>query len=170
MTDWRPRYGPPSASIFQVYRKGDRAVALHLRYYHHQSQDAQLISSWNIMVHQKDPVWADVGEFRVQGNAGSGTIEVRETRLRSPRQRLLVWDWFRIAGHDVINPYVAKALLAWERLTDRGDDGTAIMIVAPYEDNSPPPVDVLQEFMRDMLPSIDATLSHVADDVAADKR
>ena len=66
----------------------------------------------------------------VPGAAGAGpssldasarAIELRETRLRASDQRLLVWDWYRIAGRDLNDPYVAKALLARARLLGGGD-------------------------------------------------
>jgi len=167
LTDWRPRYDPASATVFQVYRKGDRVVGLHLGYYHHQRRGAQLVSSTNIMVVQKHPVWGNLSESRVRDALGPGTLEVRETRLRSLQQRLLVWDWFRIGGHDVVNPYLAKAMLAWDKLSNRGDDGTAIIIVTPYADFTQPPAATLREFAVDMGPSINASLDRVAAEVMA---
>jgi EpsI family protein len=158
-TDWRPHYDPASATIFQAYRKGDRVVALHLGYYHHQKPGAQLVTSWNIMVVQKHPVWTNVGDSRVKEASGPGTFDVRQSQLRSAGQRLLIWDWFRIGGHDLVDPYLAKALLAWRRLAGRGDDGTAIIITTPYSDASLPPTATLKEFVGDMLPSIHATLA-----------
>jgi len=159
MTDWRPHYDPASATVFQVYRKGERTVALHLGYYHRQQRGAQLVNSWNIMVVQKHPVWTNVGERPVKEASGPGTFDVRETQLRAQDSRLLIWDWFRISGHDLTNPYLAKALLAWEKLTGRSDDGTAIIIATVYTDASRPPTALLSEFVRDMLPSIDASLA-----------
>jgi len=170
LTEWRPRYDPASATIFQVYRKGERVVALHLGYYHRQRPGAQLISSTNIMVVQKHPVWGNLSESRVKDAVGPGTPDVRETRLRSPQQRLLVWDWFRIAGHDVINPYVAKAMLAWQKLSNRGDDGTAIILATPYDDPSQPPAATLFEFAHDMLPSINAALARAAAEIVASRQ
>jgi exosortase A len=167
LTDWRPRYDPASATVFQVYRKGERVVALHLGYYHRQRRGAQLISSTNIMVVQKHPVWGNLTESRVRDAIGPGTFEVRETRLRSPQQRLLVWDWFRIAGNNVVNPYVAKAMLAWQKLSNRGDDGTAVILATPYDDPSQPPVATLREFARDMTPSINAALARVEAEIMA---
>jgi len=167
VTDWRPHYDPASATVFQIYRKGDRVVALHLGYYHRQRRGAQLVNSWNIMVVQKHPKWTNVGERQVRDASGPGTFEVRETRLRSTQQRLLIWDWFRIAGHDLVNPYLAKGLLAWEKLAHRGDDGSAIILAAPYDDPSRPPSATLSEFIRDMLPSIDAALANVESQVIA---
>ena len=167
MTDWRPHYDPASATLFQVYRKGDRAVALHLGYYQHQRAGSQLVTSWNIMVVQKHPVWNNYGESRIAAAVGPGSFPVRQTELRSPSQRLLVWDWFRIDGDDIINPYVAKWMLAWQKLTNRGDSGTAIILATPYDDPARPPVETLREFALDMMPSINAALGRVeADNVA----
>ena len=119
------------------------------------------------MVVQKHPVWNNVGESRVVAALGPGTLDVRQTRLRSPDQRLLVWDWFRIAGHDVINPYLAKGMLAWQKLSNRGDSGTAIILATPYDDHSQPPIETLREFALDMTPSIEAALTHVETDIVA---
>ena len=167
-TDWRPRYDPASAMVFQVYRKGDREVALHLGYYRHQRRGSQLVSTTNIMVVQKHPIWTNVGESWIADASGPGTFTVRQSQLRSIMgQRILIWDWFRIAGHDLIDPYLAKALLAWEKLARRGDDGTAIILATPYTDPTQPPAATLQEFMRDMLPSIDATLARFESQMVA---
>ena len=122
------------------------------------------------MVVQKHLVWINLSESLKKNALGSATFDVRETRLRSPQQRLLVWDWFRIAGHDLVNPYLAKWMLAWEKLTHRGDDGTAIILAAPYDDNSEPPVATLREFALDMKPSIDAALARVEADIVASRR
>ncbi len=161
LTNWRPHYDPPSAALFQVYRKGSHVVALYLAYYRSQRRGAQLVSSGNVMVVQKHPVWSDVGEARVEGALGTGTLDVRETRLRSPQQRLLIWDWFRIGGRDIVSPYVAKWILALHKLANRGDAGTAVILAAPYDDANQPPVDVLREFALDMMPSINIALAGV---------
>jgi EpsI family protein len=122
------------------------------------------------MVVQKHPVWNNLSESLKKEALGSETLDVRETRLRSPQQRLLVWDWFRIAEHDLVNPYLAKWMLAWEKLTHRGDDGTAIILATPYDDHSEPPAATLREFVLDMKPSIDAALARVEADIVASRR
>jgi exosortase A len=167
MTEWRPRYDPATATVLQVYRKGDSVVALQLNYYQRQRRGEQLVSSQNIMIVQKHKVWQNVGETIVSAAVGNSPNEVRETRLMSPRQRLLIWDWFRIAGHDMINPYLAKVMLALEKLANRGDAGTAIIIATPYMDQSLPPRETLQAFVRDMTPSIDAALRRTGTDMVA---
>ncbi|HXX84685.1 MAG TPA: exosortase A [Casimicrobiaceae bacterium] len=167
LTEWRPRYDPASATVFQVYSKGDRLVAVYLAYYQHQRRGTQLVSSTNIMVVQKHPVWSNVGESRSRASVGPAMLEVRETKLRSPAQRLLIWDWFRIGEHDLINPYAAKWALAWQKLSNRGDDGTAIILATPYDDPNATPEETLREFVRAMMPSITSALARVKMDTVA---
>src|SRR5205085_1082056 len=91
LTDWRPHYGGARASVFQIYRKGEQAVALYLGYYRDQRQGAELVSSQNSLVTSSDPVWQRVGETGRVVELGRRGIEVRQTRLRSAGQRLIAW-------------------------------------------------------------------------------
>jgi exosortase A len=158
LTDWRPRYGGASASAFEVYRNGDAAVALYLAYYRDQRQGSELVNSQNVMVLQKDPVWASTGESSISIDVGSSGLSLRETGLRSTRQHLVVWDWYRVSGVDLANPYLAKALLTRDKLLGRGDDGAVIVLAS---DARSPDVarDALRRFARDMLPSIHSSVS-----------
>jgi len=162
LTDWRPHYGGESAKLFQAYRKGDRVVALYLGYYRHQREGERLVTSTNIMVVQKHPLWSNVGESNRVEDFGGGPLDVRQTRLRSVGQRLLVWDWFRVSGRDLTNPYLAKVLLTRDNLLGRRDDGSAIIVAAPYEEQPDAATESLRQFAREMKPSIDAALAGVA--------
>jgi len=159
LTDWRPHYGGAKASVFQVYRKGEQAVALYLGYYRDQRQGAELVSSQNMLATSHDPIWQRVGEMGRMVPVGARAVEVRQTRLRSAGQRLVAWDWYRIGARDTANPYLAKALLARDRLLERGDDSVAIILAAPYAVRSDAAERALGEFARDMLPAIDAALA-----------
>ncbi len=160
-TDWRPKYEGASASIFQTYRKGNRVVVLYIGFYPQQRRGAELVTSTNVMVVQKHPVWSNVGESHRKENLGKGPLNVRETRLRSGARRLLIWDFFHISGYELTNPYLAKLLLSRNKLFDRGDSGAAIIIAAPYDDEPDAAADTLREFAREMAPSIDAALARV---------
>jgi len=162
LTDWRPRYSGAAASSFEVYRKGDRAVALYVGYYRGQRKGAELVTSGNVIVPQGHAVWANVGSSTRSEDFGHGALGIRETRLRSDRQRLLVWDWYRVAGSDLSNPYVAKLLLARDKLLYRGDDAAVIMLATPYEIRTQAAEETLREFARAMLPSINAALAAAA--------
>jgi EpsI family protein len=152
------------ASLFQVYRKGDSRVALYLAMYRQQRQDAELINARNIMIVQKHPVWGNIGERRRVEPIGPFTVPIRETRLRSPGQRLLIWDWLYVGDRHLSDPYYAKLLLVWDKLLGRRDDGTAIMVITPSEQQTEPAEKVLRAFVTDMLPAIEQTLRAAADD------
>lgn len=162
MTDWRPQFKGTDASVFQVYRKGDRTVALYLGYYRHQRQDAELVNSQNVMVRQKHPVWSDVGETHRTQTVSDSALDVRETLLRSASQRLLIWDWFYLDGRRTTNPYVAKLVVAKNRLFRAPDDGMAIIVATPYLERPETAEAVLREFLGDMLPQIEVTSRKLA--------
>jgi len=162
VTDWRPSYDGATASVFQAYRKGDRVVVLYVGYYPTQRRGAELVTSTNVMVVQKHPVWSNVGELRRKENLGREPLSIRQTQLRSAGQRLLVWDWMFISGYELTNPYLAKLLFARNKLLNRRDDGAAIIVAAPYEGESDNVADTLREFALEMMPSVEAALARVA--------
>ncbi len=156
-TSWRPRYLGADAELFKTYRKGEARVSLYLGYYRRQRQDAELINSQNLMVVQKHPIWQNIGESTVDEQLGTKTFEIRQTRLRSPDQRLLIWDWFVVSGRVTTSAPLAKLLLARDRLLQERDDGVAVILATPTPEGDPKGAQALREFIRDMLPSIEAT-------------
>jgi exosortase A len=152
---WTPHYDGAAASASAVYRKGDKTVAVYLGHYRNQRQGAELVGAQNVIAGGKGSPWAALGEsHRVEGS-----LEVRQTRLRSGGERLLVWDWYRIAGLDLSNPYLAKALIARDTLLGRGDASSAIALAAPYEVQPEAAAETLRLFLREMRPAIDGTLA-----------
>jgi exosortase A len=158
---WRPHYAGAASSVFAVYRKGDRAVAVYVGYYRHQRQGAELVSSQNAIAGAPRSGWASVGDSPRTEDLGKRVVELRQTRLRAANERLLIWDWYRIAGRDLSNPYLAKALLARDRLLGDGEDSAAIVLGTSYDARPEVAADALRQFAREMLPSIDSMLAAV---------
>jgi EpsI family protein len=156
LTDWRPRYEGAAASAFQVYRKGEHRVALFLGYYRGQRQGAELVSSQNRV---EAPPWLGVGSATRTERLGEGPVALRETRLRTSAQRLLVWEWYRIGERDLVDPFLAKALLARDKLLGRGDDSAVIILAAPYVARPEEAAESLRRFAREMRAPIDASLA-----------
>jgi EpsI family protein len=92
---------------------------------------------------------------------GRGPIELRQTQVRGPAARLLVWEWFRIGARDTANPYAAKALLTRNKLLGQGDASAVIILAAPYGEAPEEAADALRQFAREMRPSLDAALAAV---------
>ena len=162
ISDWQPQYQGSDASLMQTYRKGHKVVSLYLGYYRHQREGSELITSTNVMVRQKHPVWSNVGESTRTAMIGGKPLKIIQTKLRSSNLRLLVWNWNRIDNTDTVNAYLAKLLEAKAKLLGARDDGTAIIISTPYEDKPESATETLQEFIIDMLPAIEASLRQVA--------
>lgn len=162
-TEWQPDYKGTDARFTQTYRKGDKTVAVTLAYYRYQRQDAELVNSQNVMIGQEDPVWSKVGETLRSADVAGKSVDVIQTKLRSQRQRLLIWHWNWLNGPTTVNAYWAKLYEAKSRLMGRWDDGAAIIVYAPHEERPEAAAEILQEFIRDMLPSVMATLEKAAD-------
>lgn len=155
---WRPHYHGAAASTLAVYRKGDRSVAVYLGYYRNQRQGAELVGSQNLVAGASDSPWAKTGEAVQSEELPNGTLQLRQTWLRSAAGRMLVWDWYRIGGQDLSNPFLAKALVARDKLLRRGDDSAAIVLAAAYDSRPETAAETLRLFTREMLPAIDHAL------------
>ena len=156
---WRPHYAGAAAATLAVYRNGEQRVGLFLAHYRNQRQGAELVGSENRVAGADSSPWSSSGEALQAEALHGGAVELRATRLRAPGARLLVWDWYRIAGCELANPYLAKALLARDKLLGRGDDSAAIVLAAPYEAQPEAAAETLRLFLRDMRPAIDAALA-----------
>ena len=155
LTTWQPRYVGADATVFQTYRQGDREVGVWLFYYATQREGAELVTTRNVMVAQKHPVWEQVGQSKQDTQIADNAFVARTTRLRSVKQRLMVMDWFWISGHRLSDPYLGKLLLARQRLLGLGDPAIGVIIATPYEDQAEPASATLQQFVHEMLPSVE---------------
>jgi EpsI family protein len=86
-------------------------------------------------------------------------VDLRETHLRAGSTRLLVWEWYRIGQTELINPYIAKAVLARDRLLGRSDDSAVIIVAAQYDERPELAAETLREFGRQMRPALLAALA-----------
>jgi len=83
-TEWRPSYKGATASVFETYAKGEQQVMLYVAVYRNQKQGAELINSQNVMIHQKHPVWSNIGESR-RAETTYDAWNHRHTRQSQPR-------------------------------------------------------------------------------------
>jgi EpsI family protein len=148
--DWRPRFSGAAASNFELYRKQGRAVALYVAFYRDQRPGAELVSSMNSV---DTASWIGMSSAQRTEDLGA-TVAVRETHLRAGTRRLLVWQWYRIGESDLGSPYLAKALLARDRLLGRSDDSAVIVLASPYEERPERAAETLREFSREMRPAL----------------
>jgi EpsI family protein len=162
ITDWKPRYLAPRAEMVQTYRKDGRQAALYLYAYRQQEQGSELINSRNVLVWTEDHAWGNVGEHPRTLNVAGSVVDIMEGELRGSSQRLLVWYWYHVDGRSTANPYRAKFLEAWAKLSGRRDDAMLIALAAPYDDYPEHAEQTLEMFYREMLPEIEASVKKAA--------
>ena len=138
------------------YARGKESVLLYAAYYARQRSGEKLVSGQNRMVPEEHDVWQNVGSSRRIVSVSGHPLEVVETRLRlsGEGQRILAWQWNRVQGGDTVNPYLIKIRLTLTRLLGGRDDGTALIIAAPYQDHQDEAEKSLIAFLADMEPGL----------------
>jgi EpsI family protein len=159
-TEWKPRFAPANAELHKFFRHDAQQVGLSILYYRHQSQDAQLISSLNRMVSEKETIYRQVGNAARQETISGRTLAIREATLQDPTGPFLVWHWYWIDGAATASDYAGKLLQAKEKFLMRGDDGAAVMVFAPYAIKADEARATLRDYLTANLASIEATLAN----------
>ena len=155
---WKPHYVGPDREVRQTYERNGRKVGIVLAYYQRQRQGRELVNSDNVLVVEKDPVWRQVQNKPVKVTVHGKPVELVQSRLESDSQKLLVWHWYWLNGEHTTSPYVAKLIEARHRLLGRPEDGAAVMVYTPYDDDLRHPKATLREFLQTMLPGIRSQL------------
>ena len=167
---WRPRYVEPSAELKKAYTDGESKVGAYIAYYGAQEQEGELINSQNVLVVQKDPVWRMPAESAVEVEQNGEAWTVTQSKLLSEGQDLLVWHWYWLDGARLANPYAAKVREGIARLSGRYDGGAGVILYTPMGTGPGKAQTVLERYLQDMLPSIEASLRdagrRVGDDTA----
>jgi exosortase A len=158
-SNWTPHYMTPDATFKEVYRApaGTLPVALTVLYYRNQDRSKSLISSLNQLAGPKDAWHAISSGMRVEQASGR-PLAVRETVMQNEGAKILVWQWMWIDGREVSNDYIGKLLQARSRLLFHGDDGAAIMVSAPVEQDADQARAALRGFVATHFNNIQSAL------------
>ena len=156
--DWQPAYLEPRAGFSGVYRDAAAPVALHLLYYRNQDKASSLISSVNRLAGRKDP-WHPTSTTRRTEPFAGQQVALRETVMQGPSGRMLVWHWMWSGGHYTASDYAGKLWQVQSRLFMHGDDGAAILLATPYEEDRERARGALRAFLAANGGAIDAALA-----------
>jgi EpsI family protein len=160
--DWHPHWVGAARVYEQNFAKDGKTVLLRIDYYPTQKQDHELINSQNFMIKQKDKIWSNVGESLIDVKIDGKPKNVRQARLRSTGQRILIWQWNVIDGKIINNDYLGKLILAWDKVRGSRDDGSSVLIATPYSDDETIAKTSLAAFAADMQLPIQEALQAVA--------
>ncbi len=130
-TRFAPRYVGHLAQARRAYaRAGGPPVLVQVFWYSGQRQGAELVSSANVLVPQKHPVWRQPWER----SFAAGGLVVREALVRSARgESLLAWRLMWIDGRWTARPLEAKLYEVLAALRGHRRDGAGIVLVTPLD-------------------------------------
>ncbi|SEK30283.1 exosortase A [Nitrosovibrio tenuis] len=172
-SEWRPQYIGATTQLLQHYndsKRPERAVDLYITYYRNQQQGKELVNSENVLTleneseneSQSNPEtrshWRNVKHDTRTVSFGSGEGVINQNLIQSSSSKLLVWRWYWLGEEKTANPYLAKLILARNKLMGRADDGAEIIVAASYDDVSDEAAPILESFFADMMPSIETSL------------
>lgn len=158
---WKPAYAGATSETTQAYVKAGARVLCYLAYYENQSEGRELIQHRNVIARPDDPHWRNAGERDRQIQVDQGSLVVRETDVRGPGARFLVWHWYWFPDEFTASSEWAKLLQARASLLLRRDQAAVIVVFGPALDDRDA-AGHLRQFVREMLPSIRSAL-HQAD-------
>ena len=166
---WQPEFPQSLPVIDRAYRAPEAgasgpAVGLKLMYFRneHVEGHGHLISSVNRLTEHKSG-WHVGGQGVAAVTLAGQPMQVRESRLFSERgERLLVWQWYWIDGQPVSRDVVGKLLQARQRLLHGRNDGAAVLLYAPYDDNP----DAARAALASFVQAHDASLAQALNQAA----
>jgi EpsI family protein len=161
-SDWKPFYMQPDARFHQAYRSTAAnvtlPVGLTVLYYRNQDSNKTLISSLNRLTGYEDS-WHEV-ESTVRTESLMGQpLGVHEGILHAPQGTLMAWTFKWIGGRYTSSDYLGKLYQAGAKALLRGDDGAAIMLAVPYDNNPDQARAALRHFLSEQGAAIDQALT-----------
>ncbi|SFL83090.1 exosortase A [Nitrosomonas nitrosa] len=157
--NWAPTYVGEPHKFYYHFEGADQAVGVYITYYRNQNQGSELINSGNVLVSDKYSGWRHLRSTKRNISLGSEALLVTQHQLTAHTNNLLAWRWYWLGNEQTANPYLAKAILAINKLLGEGDDGAEIIVTAIYDDRPEEAEVVLQGFIDDMFPAIASGLS-----------
>lgn len=156
-TVWTPAFAPASATLREFYRVDGTTVGLAVRYYR-DGRPERLISSTNRLTEWRT-AWHETGSALRDETIGGKRLRVRETTVGGTEARFVVWQWYWIGGATTPGDYAGKLLQVRQKFLTGSDDGAAIMVFAPYDEDPATARPALRAFLRSELAALDAALA-----------
>lgn len=155
---WRPMFHGADKVLTAKYRKGDESVMLHVAYYAHQRQGAELINSENGFFAGANEVVVPGGVRHILGR-DSENQQVVEVEFRSAKEKV-IWYWYNVAGIPTTSKITAKLLDIWGAIISN----RSAMVVSISIDSDQGADYARRElalFYRQMMPSISVQLDEL---------
>lgn len=158
---WTPHFAPADATLSRVFGQPGitepSPVALSILYYRNQRNGKAVISSTNRLVEQ-DSTFHVLHPVLRNETIGLNTLALRESTVSSSAGTILIWYCYWIDGQFIASNYGGKLVQAKAKLLMRGDDGSALILSAPYLGDADQARRSMRAFLGTNLPAIEAAL------------
>ena len=155
---YRPSFKGQRGEVFQRYRKDSgEALGLYIAYYAEQRKGAELVMHGNSLEGRQASGWIRTSAGKERLSIGT----VTNATLHRGGRRLSLWSWYFINGRVVTNDFVAKGVLALNRVTGRKDDSAVLVLVVPADEGTAPGKEVAEDFIRDYMGTVEGMLRDV---------
>lgn len=166
---WAPKFSNPSVETSRAYVGPAGTVGVHLAYYRGQSDERKLVSSQNVLVGMRDPLWSlpVAGSRDLVFDGRDVTVRTaqilgRPQSAAARRPHLVVWRLYWIDGRYIGGDVKAKIAGGLARLQGRGDEGAAIVLYADGPSVAASNA-ALEAFAKANLAALDALLQQTRD-------
>lgn len=159
ITAWRPAFSGATVQLHGAYGAGTQRSGLSILYYRDQRRaGVKLISSANRLA-DPNAGWWQLSQERHVEQFGPRVLELRESIVGDGSHKLLVWSWYWIAGQTTASDYAGKVYQARALLTRGRDDGAALLVYAPFDEDPAQARHTLRAFVGEHLAPIEAALA-----------
>jgi EpsI family protein len=160
--DWRPDVRGAALTHVATFEKAGRTVSVVISAYRNQRRGAELVTSTNQLVYEDNTRWRLVERGTRTVSDADGHWRANVALIRGEGGLLAAAQWYWLGGERTISDVRAKVDLALDRLRLHGDTSAWVTVVMPAEDGLGDAWPVLEDFLRDMGPSVQRGLAEMA--------
>jgi exosortase A len=146
LAGFKPHYLGAASELQQIFRKDGREVGLYLAYYRGQEKGHELVTWGNMLTTPWDPRWIQIASSSDNLRWLDGSVTASRIEIAGPSTFLDAFRLYWINGSVTSSDYVAKALMAWSKITGQGDDSAVIVMYATEPSRGKGAGDILNNF------------------------
>ncbi|MCP4266168.1 MAG: exosortase A [Candidatus Brocadiaceae bacterium] len=147
---WRPHIVGASSEYFQFYEYNGKRIGLYVGNYSGNSSKGELVNSLNVLVSQDNHIWSIKDASKVNLSIDNEVFTGKQSVIKSRRDNLLVWQYYRVGDFYTSNNYIAKLLEAMLLITTLERNGSYIILSTDYEVSKESAINNLNDFILDI--------------------
>jgi EpsI family protein len=155
--NWQPVFVNPDSRLSRGYFSGKDFVQLDIAYYQTQRDGAEAVSTNNKITNPYGGEWKLINSKGIRKD----DMNFTESELKYSDEKLLVWSWYRVGEYETSNPYIAKALEAYNLIIEGRSDASLLTIATRINDTKQDARQKLYNFWKKAYKDISNELEQV---------